>query len=84
MLSSTAANVILKKLHRACSNAVNQDNKLRREIKVNKLHYITGFFNSLVMLIRYARVSTDDQNPNLQEDALQATGCENIIINKVN
>ncbi len=30
------------------------------------------------MLIGYARVSTDDQNMNLQKDALQGVGCEKI------
>ena len=31
------------------------------------------------MLIGYARVSSDDQNLNLQKDALTRTGCERIL-----
>jgi len=31
------------------------------------------------MRIGYARVSTGDQNPDLQEDALQKAGCEKIF-----
>jgi DNA invertase Pin-like site-specific DNA recombinase len=35
------------------------------------------------MKIGYARVSTLDQNPNPQPDALEATGCEKVIGDQV-
>ena len=35
------------------------------------------------MKIGYARVSTLDQNPNLQKDALEEAGCERVIIDQV-
>lgn len=34
------------------------------------------------MLIGYARVSTQDQNPDLQIDALRRAGCEKIFTEK--
>lgn len=41
----------------------------------------TGFLNKN-MLIGYARVSTIDQNPALQMDALRDIGCERIFVEK--
>lgn len=35
------------------------------------------------MLVGYGRVSTQDQNAGLQEDALHAVGCEKLFIEKV-
>ena len=34
------------------------------------------------MLVGYARVSTLDQNPSLQIDALREAGCEKIFVEK--
>ena len=39
--------------------------------------------DTLLMIIGYARVSTQDQNPDLQIDALKKFGCEKIFIEKI-
>lgn len=35
------------------------------------------------MKIGYARVSTDEQNPDLQRDALEKVGCERVIVDHI-
>jgi predicted site-specific integrase-resolvase len=43
---------------------------------------INTIIGTKTMLVGYARVSTLDQNPALQMDALRAAGCEKIFVEK--
>lgn len=55
-------------------------------IKVKIAQIAMSFFTTgeaLIMKIGYARVSTLEQNPDLQRDALQQVGCEKIIVDQV-
>jgi hypothetical protein len=43
-------------------------------------HAVGGYLQSRVMKIDYGRVSTRDQNPSAQRDALAAAGCDRVFI----
>lgn len=50
-----------------------------QEIKI-KFHPLATSFLTVPMLIGYARVSTHDQNLDLQKDALTKAGCEKVLV----
>jgi DNA invertase Pin-like site-specific DNA recombinase len=47
-----------------------------------KIYYQDEFSEGSLMLVGYARVSTQDQKPELQRDALTAAGCEKLFEEK--
>src|ERR671915_594071 len=56
--------------------------QLVSEIKVSQLRPSMSFDTAMAHLLGYARVSTTDQNPHLQVDALRAAGCYRVFVDK--
>ncbi len=46
-------------------------------------HHLRFLFRGMIMLIGYVRVSTNDQNTDLQRNALNCAGCERIFEDKI-
>lgn len=64
------------------SKRLNRSKETRKVIYVKKNFPFHEFLSFSLMKIGYARISTDEQNLDLQEDALQEAGCEKIIVDR--
>ena len=53
--------------------------KTRLETSRLETYSLGGFPDTYAMLVGYARISTSDQSPALQRDALETAGCERIF-----
>jgi DNA invertase Pin-like site-specific DNA recombinase len=53
------------------------------EIRLDLIDYVHVSYRENRMFVGYGRVSTVDQNAELQEDALRSAGCEKLFIEKV-
>lgn len=63
--------------------SINKVKNLSKDFKVKIYFCHTSYLTICFMFIGYARVSTTDQNPNLQEDALKNVGCERIYSDRI-